>query len=65
MIEGELQKIYEKINSFTLEQFHKLRKDIKNKGFSKKQTKIDVKLDNTGFEELPSELTITEDHREV
>jgi hypothetical protein len=42
-----------------------LRKDIKNKGFSKKQTKIDVKLDNTGFDELPSELTITEDHREV
>ena len=65
MIEGELQKIYDKINSFTLEQFHKLRKDIKNKGFGKKQTKIDVKLDNTAFEELPSELTITEDHREV
>lgn len=65
MIEGELKKIYEKINSFTLEQFQELRNEIKRKGFNKKLAKVNEKLDNTSFEELPSELTITEDNREV
>lgn len=60
MIEGELQKIYQKINSFTLEQFQELRGQIKKQGYitGKKP------LDNT-FDDLPSELLLTEDTRGI
>ena len=34
MIEGELKRIYAKINSFTIEQFQDLRCEIKRQGFN-------------------------------
>lgn len=62
MVEHELKKIYEKINSFTLEQFQDLRGEIKRQGFNQMLQRVTNQLDQ---EELPSEMTITEDHRKV
>ena len=67
IIEGELRIIYDKLNNFTLEQFQDLRSEIKKGGFSQMLVSVNNQLDSKeqSFSGLPSEMTITEDNREV